>query len=46
MKITDVRTGVVEANYVGRAFIRGYTDVTGLGERFLTLPQGGICHGR
>jgi hypothetical protein len=34
MKITYVRTAVIEANYVGR-----------LGGSFVTLPWGGICHG-
>ena len=48
MKITDVRTAVVEADY-GWTFIRVYTDedVTGLGESFFApgLQQGEICHG-
>jgi gluconate/galactonate dehydratase len=48
MKITDVRTAVVEA-YYGWTFIRVYTseDVTGLGESFFApgLLQGEICHG-
>lgn len=48
MKITDVRTAVVEATY-DWTFTRIYTDkkVTGFGESFLapSLSQGEIYHG-
>lgn len=49
MKITNVRTVVVEANY-GWTLVRVYTDedITGLGKSFLvpSLLQGGIGHDR
>jgi L-alanine-DL-glutamate epimerase-like enolase superfamily enzyme len=48
LKITDVRTAVVEATY-DWTFTRIYTDkkVTGFGESFLApgLSQGEIYHG-
>jgi L-alanine-DL-glutamate epimerase-like enolase superfamily enzyme len=47
LKITDVRTAVVETNY-DWTVTRIYTDekAAGFGERFLGpgLPQGEICH--
>jgi gluconate/galactonate dehydratase len=43
LKITDVRTAVVEANY-DWTFVRVYTDegITGLGESFLAPDLTGI----